>query len=63
MSSIGAATTLTKEAQPMAVSMGERAEEGSSGAPVAGAAWPVVSVAGQTEGGAPEASFTDVATG
>ena len=47
----------------MAVSMGERAEEGSSGAPVAGAAWPVVSVAGQTEGGTPKASFADVAIG
>ena len=67
----------------MAACMGEQAEEGMSGVPVAGTVWPVVSstsqakaaqpesssvqvavsVAGWTEGGAPEASFMDMATG
>ena len=37
-SGVGAATALTREAQPMATSMGEQAEEGTSGAPVVGVA-------------------------
>ena len=37
------ATTSTGEALPMAASMGEQAEEGTSGVPVAGVAWPVMS--------------------
>ena len=42
-SGVGAATALTEEEQPMAVSMGEQAEEGGFRTLVVGAAWPVVS--------------------
>jgi len=43
VSDVGVAMTLTREAQPMAMATGEQAEEGASGAPVAGAAQPVMS--------------------
>ena len=47
VSGVGATTASTGEAQPMAASMGEQAEEGTSGAPVAGAARPVVTSTSQ----------------
>ena len=55
-SGVGAATALTEEEQPMAVSMGEQAEEGVSRVLVAGAAWPVVSSTSQAEAARPEPS-------
>jgi len=57
VSGVGVATASTGEAQPMAVSTGEQAEEGVSGAPVAGAARPIVSSTSQAEEARPEPPF------
>ena len=46
---IGAATALTGEAQPIAVSTGEQVEEGTTRTPVAGVVPPVVSSMSQAE--------------
>ena len=45
----------------MAMSMGEQAEEGASGAPVAGAVWPVVSLTSQAKVARSEPSSVQVA--
>ena len=45
VSGVGVAMALIGEVQPVAVSMGEQAEEGASKVPVVGAARPIVSSA------------------
>ena len=44
-----AAMASTREAQPMAASMGEQTEEGASGAPVVGVAQPGVATTSQAK--------------
>ena len=48
-SGVGAATTSTEEAQPMAMSTREQTEEDASGVPVVGVAWLGVVTTSQAE--------------
>ena len=57
VSGVVAAMASIGEAQPMAMSMREQAEEGTSGAPVAGAAWLVMSSTSHAEVARLEPSF------
>jgi len=60
-SGVGAATASTGEAWPMAVSAGEQAKEGVSGAPVVGAARPIMPSTSQAEEARPEPPSMKVA--
>ena len=61
VSGVGTATASIRKAQPMAVSMGEQAEVGAFGAPMAGAARPIMSSTSQVEAARSDMSSVQVA--